>query len=141
MNRCHRRGAKVVIDSAQTRPGIPSGPGATSREAILFVALRSSSCVTRSSSLHSVVSPEGEDSPVCLALLSRLRNRVPMTLASNAGSMLAVSGGARGRSFFTRRYGHPHGSDSTDSISSIQDRAFAILISRCIVSLISLYAS
>jgi hypothetical protein len=37
----------VSIVSAQARPGIPSRPGATSRDAIFLVASRSSSSVTR----------------------------------------------------------------------------------------------
>lgn len=35
----------MFVDSAQTRPGIPSGPGATSREAILFDASSTHSTV------------------------------------------------------------------------------------------------
>lgn len=88
----------MFIDSAQTRPGIPSGPGATSpRDAVHFVAAKSSSCVTRSSSLHTVVSPERENGvhpASSLLLSSRCRgNKVPMTLASNTGSMFAINGG------------------------------------------------
>jgi hypothetical protein len=62
-----------------------------------------------------------------------------MTLASSTGSTLAVSAGAAGRNFLvTTLYGRPHGSDSTASISSFQDRAFAMLIARCRVRLASL---
>ena len=48
----------MLIDSAQTRSGIPSGPGATSREAILFFASSSSSSATSISSSHSTVQVE-----------------------------------------------------------------------------------
>jgi hypothetical protein len=129
----------VSIISAQTRPGIPSGPGATSRNAIFLVASRSSSSVIRNSSLHSVVigaiplsSSEtvAEGGPGCPAQLSRRGNRVPTTLSSSTGSIFAVSGRAQGHSLLvTILYGLPHGSDSTDSTSSVQDRAFAIFIS------------
>jgi hypothetical protein len=57
VNKLCRWGARVFIDSAQTRPGIPFGSGITSRrDAILFVAAKSSSWVTCSFSLHSMVS-------------------------------------------------------------------------------------
>jgi hypothetical protein len=62
VNRLCRWGARVFINSAQTRPGIPSGPGVTSpRDAILFIAAKSSSWVTRSSSLHFMVSLRWKD--------------------------------------------------------------------------------
>jgi hypothetical protein len=105
VNRLCRWGARVFIDSAKTRPGIPSGPGVTSpRDAILFVAAKSSSWVTRSSSLHFMVSLRWKDGVrlvLPLSLLSRRRgNKVPTTLASNPGSMFVVNGGAGGLSFF-----------------------------------------
>jgi hypothetical protein len=101
----------VSIVSTQTWPGIPPGPGATSRDAILFVASSSSSSVTRSSSLHSVAvdaTPSSssevveEDGPGCPTQLSCRGNRVPMTLSSSSGSMFAVSGGAEGRLLVTQ---------------------------------------
>ena len=85
----------MSIDSVQTQHGIPSGPGATSRDAILFAASSNSSSVTRSSSFYSVsvvpsvVVGAGAD----VSLLSRRGNRVPVTLSSNAGSMFSASGG------------------------------------------------
>jgi hypothetical protein len=107
VNRLCRRGARVFIDSVQTRFGIPSGLDVTlPRDAILLVAAKSSSWVTRNSSLHFMVSLRWEDGVrlvLPLSLLSRRRgNKVPMTLASNTGSMFAVNGGgeAGGLSFF-----------------------------------------
>jgi hypothetical protein len=51
-------------------------------------------------------------------------------------------GGSCGLSFAsTTLYGLPHGSDSTASISSFQDRSFAALISRCSAFLASLWAA
>ena len=94
----------MSIDSVQTQHGIPSGPGATSRDAILFAASSNSSSVTRSSSFYSVsvvpsvVVGAGAD----VSLLSRRGNRVPVTLSSNAGSMFSVSGGGGRRSQFLR---------------------------------------
>jgi hypothetical protein len=93
-----RLGARIFIDSAQTRPGIPSVLSVTSpRDAILFVIAKSSSWVTRSSSLHSMVSLRWEDGVrlvLPLSLLSRRRgNKVPMRLVRHPGSMIAVSGG------------------------------------------------
>jgi hypothetical protein len=101
VNRLCRRAARVFIDSAQTRPVIPSGPCVTSlRDAILFVAAKSSFWVTRSSSLYSMVSLRWEDVVrlvLPLSLLSRRRgNKVPMTLANNPGFMFAVTGGRGG---------------------------------------------
>jgi hypothetical protein len=100
-----RRGARVFIDSAQTRPEIPSGPDVTSpRDTILFVAASNSSSVTRSSSLHSVISLEWGDGVLLalpLSVQSRRRgNRVPRTLSSNPGSIFAVSGWGGGLSLF-----------------------------------------
>ena len=103
VNRCCRRGAKVVIDYAQTRPRIPSGPGVTSRDAILFVASRSSSCVTCSSSLHSVVvvSSKGEGvvlsaSRRCLAVGTESRRLWRAT----PDPCLRSGWGAESRSFY-----------------------------------------
>jgi hypothetical protein len=82
--------------------------------------------------------PEERDDSDRPASLSLRGNSVPMTLASSTGSMLPVSGGAAGRNFLvTTLYGRPRGSDSTASISSFQDRAVAIWISRCRVRLAS----
>ena len=96
-NSCRSRGTKVSIDSAQTRPGIPTGPGATSRDAILFVATSNSSSVTRSSSFHSVhaVPSMVVGTGVDVSLLYRRGNRVPITFSSNTGSMFSASGGPK----------------------------------------------
>jgi hypothetical protein len=92
----------VSVVSAQARPGIPSGPGTTSRDAIFLVASCSSASVTRSSCLHSVVvgalpqfSSEAvaEGGPGCPAQLSCRGNGVPMTLSGTTGSIFPVSGG------------------------------------------------
>lgn len=94
----------MLIDSARTQPGIPSGSGAALRNAILFVASKNSSSVTRSSSPHFVVVVvplEEEDGHDCLASLSCRGNKVPMTLASNIGSMCVVSGEWGRRSNFS----------------------------------------
>jgi hypothetical protein len=84
----------MFIDSAQTRLGDPSGPGATSREGIFLVATESSSSVTASFSRHST--DRVKDDRDYLATWSCRRNKVPITSASNSGSMFAVSGGPRG---------------------------------------------
>ena len=101
VRRGRRRGAMMFINSAQARPGIPSGPGVTSREAILFVASSSSSSVTSISFFHFTVPVE--DGRAYLTSLSSCRgHNILMTLASNTVSILAVSGGggAQGRNFF-----------------------------------------
>jgi hypothetical protein len=60
-------------------------------------------------------------------------------LSKVSGSMFSVTGEADGLSLFnTILYGRPHGSDSTDPISSFQDRIFAFLISHCRALLASL---
>jgi hypothetical protein len=71
VNRLCRRGTRVfTLDSAQIRPEIPSGSGVTSpRDAILLVAAKSSSWVTRSSSLHSMVSLGWEFPRVAVVLV------------------------------------------------------------------------
>ena len=92
VRRRRRRGAMMFINSAQARPGIPSGPGVTSREAILFVASSSSSSVTSISFFHSTV-PVEDDRAYLTSLSSCRGHNIPMTLASNTGSILAVSGG------------------------------------------------
>jgi hypothetical protein len=87
VKRCRRRCTKMLMDSAQTRPGISSRPGATSRGAILIVAFKSSSSVTSISSFYSTVQVEDGRTPLTL-LSSCQGNNVPMTLASNTGSIL-----------------------------------------------------
>ena len=61
-------GSQDVHRFHQNPSGISSGPGATSREAILFVASNSSSSVTSITSFHSTVQVEdGHASPTSLS--------------------------------------------------------------------------
>jgi hypothetical protein len=144
LKRCRRQGAIRSIVSAHIRPGIPSGPGATSREAIFFTALINSSFViSSSSSLHSGGLPSSSSSlskyeregsylvPGGVPPVWGTRLQLPCPRLSGPCSQF-VGGGGCGLSFAsTTLYGLPQGSDSTASISSFQDQSFAALISRC----------
>jgi hypothetical protein len=141
LKRCRRREAIRSIVSAQIQPGIPSGPDATSREAIFFTALMSSSLVISSSSLHSDALAssssslsEGRGRGISRALESRplvsgTRFQLPCPAFPGPYSQSVQGGGLS--LVRTTLYGRPPRSDSTDSINSFQDRFFAILISRC----------